>query len=364
MEPQLPLPSYPSSPLHVAPPDLPKDQGVHTRLVAIGGGTGLPIVLRGMRGALDSLGGEQSGATVDSLTAIVTVTDDGGSSGWVRRELGTLPPGDIRNCLAALAEGSPLADLLQHRFNDTRERSGHSVGNLMLAGLAQITGNFADAVEQMARMLRIRGRVLPSTQENIALRAQFVAGDVVEGETAIAGQRRPIQRLSLERPVRPVPETLRALINADVIVVGPGSLYTSVLPNLLVGGIAPTISGVDAVRIYVANVMTEPGETDGFSLDDHLRVLYEHVGMHLFDYILVNDRSLTPARATQERRLGAVPITWRGEGLPHAGNATVMSAALLDETPGQIRHSPEELGATIMRLGRAGRPGANVPKLR
>ena len=363
MEPQLPLPSYESS-LHVPPPDLQTDRGRLPRLVAIGGGTGLPVVLRGLRAALDSLGGGPSAANPDSLTAIVTVTDDGGSSGWVRRELGTLPPGDIRNCLAALADGSPLADLLQYRFNDTRERSGHSVGNLMLAGLAQITGNFADAVEQMARMLRIRGRVLPSTQENIALRAQFVAGDVVEGETAIARQRRPIQRLSLERPVRPVPETLRALINADVIVVGPGSLYTSVLPNLLVGGIAPTISGVDAVRVYVANVMTEPGETDGFSLDDHLRVLYEHVGMHLFDYVLVNDRSLTPVRAALEQRLGAEPITWHGEALPHAGHATVISAGLLDEAPGQLRHSPEELGAGIMRLARAGRPRANFPKLR
>jgi uncharacterized cofD-like protein len=361
VEPDLPLQSSPSS----LPPPLTafKEPARRERLVAIGGGTGLPVVLRGLRAGLERGDRALTTPPLDQLTAIVTVTDDGGSSGWVRRELGTLPPGDIRNCLAALADDSPLADLLQHRFNDTRERSGHSVGNLMLAGLAQITGDFAEAVDQMARMLRTRGRVLPSTQESISLRAQFESGDVIEGETAIAHQRRRIRRLSLERPVRPLPEALRALINADGIVIGPGSLYTSVLPNLLVGGIAATLSGVDAVRIYVANVMTEPGETDGFSLDDHLRVLHEHVGMHLFDYVIVNSRPLTPARAALERRAGAEPVIWDGS-LPHGGGATVVVADLLSEQPSQVRHSPEDLGATIMSLVRRGRPRRDVSQHR
>lgn len=363
MEPQLPLQRSPPA-LRVTPPGALTQSPRGPRLVAIGGGTGLPAVLAGVR---DKLAHSDAASPVlpalDSLTAIVTVTDDGGSSGWVRRELGTLPPGDIRNCLAALADASPLARLLQHRFNDTRETTGHSVGNLMLAGLAQITGDFAEAVDQMARMLSTNGRVLPSTRESISLRAQFDSGEVIEGEAAIAGRGRPIRRLWLERPVRPLPDALRALINADGIVVGPGSLYTSVLPNLLVSGIAPTMSGVNAVRIYVANLMTEPGETDGFSLDDHLRVIHEHVGMQLFDYVLVNTRPLTVARAREQARRGAEPVVY-SQALRHAGRASIVTADLLTELPtGEVRHSADELGAAIVRLVRSGRPETDVPNL-
>ena len=326
------------------------------RLVAIGGGTGLPVVLAALRHALPTAHGlAPSDVDIDRLTAIVTVTDDGGSSGWVRRELGTLPPGDIRNCLAALAGDSALAQLLQHRFNDSRERSGHSIGNLMLAGLAQITGSFADAVDQLGRALSSAGRVLPSTAESIALRAEFVSGSIVEGESAIAQQGQPIRRLSLERPVRPLPEALRALINADAVIVGPGSLYTSVLPNLLVDGVAATLSGIDAVRILVANLMTEPGETDGFSVDDHLRVLREHVGLDLFDYILVNVRGLTGRRGAEQARHGSVLVTFDGRAR-HAGSAVVVFADLLAELPtGEVRHDPARLGAALLRLVRRGR---------
>jgi uncharacterized cofD-like protein len=331
------------------------------RIVAIGGGTGLPTVLYGLRRALPHESTPHP--DIHALTAIVTVTDDGGNSGWIRRELGTLPPGDIRNCLAALTEGSPFARLLQHRFKDTRELAGHSVGNLMLAALAQITGDFAEAVNQMSALVSTQGRVLPSTREDICLRAQFESGEVLEGETAIASRRRPIRRLSLERPVRPLPDALRALINADGIVIGPGSLYTSVLPNLLVGGIAPTISGVNAVRIYVANLMTEPGETDGFSLDDHLRVIHDHVGMHLFDYVIVNTRPLTPSRAAAQALTGAEPVL-SSEPLLHGGAAAVVAADLLAELgSGEVRHDAEELGALILRLVAAGRPKATEIKL-
>jgi len=331
------------------------------RVVAIGGGTGLPSVLRGLRPLLADRG--QSADDLDGLTAIVTVTDDGGHSGWVRRELGTLPPGDVRNCLAALSDGSPLARLLQHRFDDSREFAGHSVGNLMLAGLAQITGDFAEAVNQMEQLLTTHGRVLPSTQESICLRAQFESGDVIDGETAIAGRHGRIRRLSLERPVRPLPDALRALINADGIVVGPGSLYTSVLPNLLVGGIAPTISSVNGVRIYVANLMTEPGETDHFSLDDHLRVIYDHVGAHLFDYVLVNRRQLTPCRAADQAQGGAHPIAV-SVPLEFAGQAEVVGGDFLTELPdGEVRHAPGDLAAAILRLIARGRPDQRGAKL-
>jgi len=346
------IPSATSMPPPLASPHAP-------RIVAIGGGTGLPVVLHGLRAALAPP--HATDADIDSITAIVTVTDDGGNSGWIRRELGTLPPGDIRNCLAALADG-PFARLLQHRFADTRELSGHSLGNLMLAGLAQITGDFAEAVNQISALLSARGRVLPSTRESIRLRACFDTGEVIEGERAIAERHQPIRRLSLERAVRPLPEAIRALINADGIVVGPGSLYTSVLPNLLVDGIAPTISGVNAVRIYVANLMTEPGETDGYSLDDHLRVLHEHVGMQLFDYVLVNTQAPAPMRAAGARLEGE-PVVY-SRPLEHAGGAAVASEALLSEMPaGEIRHTPDRLGAAILRLVASGRPKTPEIKL-
>lgn len=355
MEPQLSLQRSPSATHSQLAGRLEQDTR-GPRIVAIGGGTGLPAVLTGVRGRLIGTQSRDSLITPESLTAIVTVTDDGGSSGWVRREFGLLPPGDIRNCLAALADSSPLARLLQHRFDGARESTGHSLGNLMLAGLAQITGDFAEAVEQMSRMLSTSGRVLPSTRESISLRAEFETGEIVEGETAIVGKRQAITRLSLERPVRPLPEAVRALINADGIVVGPGSLYTSVLPNLLVGGIAPTLSGVNGVRIYVANLMTEPGETDGFSLDDHLRVIYEHVGMHLFDYVLVNRRPLSTSRSAAQARNGAHPV-YGSAALPYGGGAEIVYADLLTELPsGDVRHSPEELGIAILRLVQAGRP--------
>ena len=187
----------------------------------------------------------------DCLTAIVTVTDDGGSSGRLRRELGILPPGDVRNCLEALApEDSPLAALLAHRFTGDNGLNGHPVGNLLLAALTQMTGNFQRAVESLGDLLHLRGAVLSSTAEHVTLKAELHGGEIVRGETTIVERRQPIKRLSLERPARPLPEALRALINADAIVIGPGSLYTSILPNLLVDGVASTLSGVDAVRIY------------------------------------------------------------------------------------------------------------------
>ena len=251
------------------------------RIVALGGGTGLPAVLEGLCRLADASGPVAN----DAITAVVTVTDDGGSSGKLRREYGMLPPGDVRNCLTALVEAdSPFRQLLQHRIGD----AAHPIGNLLLTALTQITGNFPDAVSQLGQMLGLRGRVLPTTGEDVHLKAEMQSGQIVTGETAIVQERRPIRRLSLDPSPRPLPDVLRALVNADAIVVGPGSLYSSTLPNLLVEGIASTISGVNAVRIYVANLMTEPGETDGFSLDDHLRVIREHAGYDLFDYILVN----------------------------------------------------------------------------
>ncbi len=253
------------------------------------------------------------------MTAVVTVTDDGGSSGRLRREFGVLPPGDIRNCMAALAAAdSPFRQLLQHRFGSEPGFDGHPIGNLLLTALTQITGDFVSAVNRLSEVMDLRGRVLPTTGENVRLRAEMESGQVLTGETAIVEKRLKIRRMSLDPSPRPLPEVLQALVNADGIVIGPGSLYTSIIPNLLVEGIASTIYGVNAVRIYVANLMTEPGETDGYSLDDHLRAIRLHAGFDLFDYVLVNRRPLNAKAIEKYRTQGArpvedvAPLAWAG----------------------------------------------------
>jgi uncharacterized cofD-like protein len=324
------------------------------RLVAIGGGTGLPVVLRGLsRAGMTEDGSEPT----TQLTAIVTVTDDGGNSGDLRRDLGILPPGDIRNCLAALAAmPEPLTQLLQHRFTGDHSLSGHAVGSLLIAAMTQMTGDFALAVDQLSQILNVQGRILPSTREDVTLRAEFASGESQEGETAIVARRTPIKRLSLQRPVRPLPDAIRALVNADAIVVGPGSLYTSILPNLLVDGIAATMSGVDAVRIYVANLMTEPGETDEMSLEDHLRVIREHVGLNLFDYVLVNRTQLKEPMVVEYAQRGARPVARHG-GTQLLGDTPLIERDLTwSYGGGKIRHEPGQLARAILDLVAQGRP--------
>ena len=323
------------------------------RIAAIGGGTGLPSVLEG----LCAQAVEAGTSSPDTVTAIVTVTDDGGSSGRLRDEFGVLPPGDVRNCLAALTNpDSPFKQLLQHRFGTSDEFIGHPLGNLLLTALTQITGDFAEAVSQLGSMIGLRGRVLPTTVENVRLRAEMESGHIVTGETAIVERRLQIRRLTLEPSPRPVPEVLRALVNADGIVVGPGSLYTSLLPNLLVEGMASTIYGVNAVRIYVANLMTEPGETDGYTLDDHLKAIRLHAGFDLFDYILVNRRPLDWVAAERYAQQGSTPVVCR-EPLQWAGRAAIVECDLaVDYDSRKIRHQPQSLARAIRALVTAGRP--------
>jgi uncharacterized cofD-like protein len=328
------------------------------RCVAIGGGTGLPAVLAGLRSALStSRRAIDLNDARDRLTAIVTMTDDGGSSGWLRRQLDILPTGDVRNCLAALApEDSPFCDLIQHRFTGVDDVAGHPMGNLLLAALTQMSGDFQTAVGTLASMMSLEGLVLPSTTENVRLRAEFDSGETRVGETAIVSCGSPIRRLALERPVRPVPEALRALINADVIVVGPGSLYTSVIPILLIDGIASTISGVRAVRIYVANLMTEPGETEGYTLADHLDAIRRHAGFDLFDYVLVNRRAVDPAAQAQYARAGSAPVVRDGRRPPGARPVLVERDLAWQVERGKIRHAPKPLAEAILELARMGRP--------
>jgi len=213
-----------------------------------------------------------------------------------------------------------------------------------------MTGDFAAAVEQLGGMLGICGRVFPSTCEDVTLRAEFVSGDVAFGETEIVSRGKPIRRLSLGRPVRPLPDALRALVNADAVVVGPGSLYTSLLPNLLVGGLAPTLSAANGVRIYVANLMTQRGETDGFTLEDHLRVIREHAGARLFDYVLVNTRPISAFAAAEQRRQGAEPIPSPAGDTTEEGIRIVRGEFAIELPGGEVRHSPEVLSAAILDL--------------
>lgn len=325
-----------------APEAVHSGSSLPRRIVALGGGTGLPAVLRSLR--------LMFGAAVpeEAITAIVAVTDDGGSSGRLRSELRIPPPGDVRNCVAALADdGSPLARLLQHRFSGG-ELDGHPLGNVMLAALTQqMNGDFASAVRAFERIVGSGGRVLPATGQDVRLKAECESGEVIVGETAITTCGRPIRRLTLEHSARPLPEAIEALVNADVIIVGPGSLYTSILPVLMVDGVAPTMYGVNATRIYVANLMTEPGATDGFSFERHLDVIHQHVGLPLFDYVLVNNGAVPEHSLARYARNCAHPIRCESSRTMH-GSAQIVGRNLTWEIEdGKLRHDPRNLATAI-----------------
>lgn len=279
------------------------------RIVTIGGGTGLSVILRGLKEF-----------QVD-LTAVVTVADDGGSSGRLRSDLAMPPPGDIRNCLVALADTEPLLErLLQFRFPAGEGLAGHSFGNLFLAAMTHIMGDFISAIRETSRVLAVHGRVLPAVQDDVILKAVLEDGTVVRGESNIPHAGVRIERVELEpENVTPLPEVLQAIEEADAIVVGPGSLYTSVLPNLLVPGIAEAVKASKAKKIYVCNVMTQPGETDTFTAAHHVEVIYRHVSMRLFDYILVNGASLPQEALKQYQEQDSYPVMVDMEALHRLG---------------------------------------------
>ncbi len=251
------------------------------KIVAIGGGTGLANLLRGLK--------EYTG----NLTAIVTVADDGGSSGVLRRELGVLPPGDVRNCIAALAEAEPLmTKLFQYRFSDGSGLAGHSFGNLFIVAMSGVTGNFEDAIRQTSRVLAVRGQIIPSTLANVTLYADTENARTIEGESSIgAGKDNGRIRQVYLRPESPPahPDAVRAILEADMVILGPGSLYTSILPNLLVEGIRRSLIASPAVKVYVCNVATQPNETDDFSVADHVAAIDQHIGKNLIHYVVAND---------------------------------------------------------------------------
>ncbi len=310
------------------------------RIVALGGGTGLSTLLRGLK--------QHS----SNITAIVTVTDDGGSSGRLTQEKGMIPPGDIRNCLVALADAEKsMTDLFQHRFkNDSGSLSGHSMGNLLIAALAdQAHGDFETAIEIASDVLAIRGRVVPSTLDRVRLRAEMVDGTEICGETKIVQAMKPIKQVHLDPSFcKAYDETIEAILTADLICIGPGSVYTSVIPNLLVPGIAEAIKESNAIKIYICNVMTQPGESDSFTASEHVISILNNVKLRTFDYVLVNtgtpsDSSLDKYRDVGQRLVEADIDIIRKMGYK------VLHGNFMSETD-FVRHDPMKVVSRVMAL--------------
>jgi len=308
------------------------------KVVMIGGGTGMPNLLVGMK------------EYTDNLSAIVTVADEGGSSGRLRKQFHMLPPGDIRNCLVAMADEEPLmGKLFQHRFTARGDLKGHAFGNLFLTAMAEVTGDFSRAIAESSRVLAVRGRVIPVTLDLVQLGARLKDGRFVKGESRFATAGSPIDRLQLVPPhVRANPDALRALEQGDIIVFTPGSLYTSVIPNLLVPGVRQAINGSRGLRVYACNVMTEPGETDGFSAADHLETLHSYLAGRV-DAVVVNTERAPERLLERYRSEGAQPVAADIGRLRQTG-AKVLEARVLNFRGDYIRHDPGRLARAIMRL--------------
>jgi uncharacterized cofD-like protein len=283
------------------------------------------------------------------------VTDDGGSSGRLREEFQILPPGDIRNCLVALAEDERLLTrLFRYRFESDGHLSGHSFGNLFLTALSAVTGDFLEAIKLTSEVLAIKGRIFPSTMEDVSLVAELADGSTVMGETRIVESRSRIAKLRLSNDgCRPLPETLEAIKSADLITIGPGSLYTSIIPNMLVGGIAAAIGESRAVRVYVCNIMTQPGETDGFSVEDHLRVLLEYAPALAIDFVVLNIAPISASLREKYLAEGSVEVMMENEAellLPRISRQPrVLSGDLLSQHD-VVRHDPAKLAAMLVNV--------------
>ncbi len=308
-------------------------------VVAIGGGTGLSTLLRGLK------------YHTSDIVAIVAVSDDGGSSGRLQREMNTLPPGDVRNCLVALADDEDLMTrLLQYRFEDVPSVEGHSLGNLFIAALTAITGDFERAVKETSKVLAIRGRVLPATLDHIALCARLTDGMVVRGETQVSHTDGRIERVYLDPP-DPValPEAVGAILEADLVIIGPGSTYTSLVPNLLVPGVTDALKATSAIRVFVCNVMTQPGETDLLvRASDQVRALTDHAGGKVFDYVLVNEAVPSLEVLNRYERAGASIVQPDVEEVGRLGLIPIGGDLISHDD--YARHDPEKLAQATLRL--------------
>jgi uncharacterized cofD-like protein len=308
------------------------------KVVALGGGTGLSTLLRGLK------------HVTDDITAIVAVSDDGGSSGRLRVEMGVLPPGDIRNCLVALADSESLmAELFSYRFTGTGSLAGHSFGNLFIAAMSEITGDFELAVKRSSEVLAIRGRVLPATCDDCSLGAILADGRRVMGESVLASYDSPIERVFLSpADCHPLPEALDAIEQADAIVLGPGSLYTSVMPTLLVPGMPEAIKRSRAVKVYACNVMTESGETTGYTAQRHLEALRAHAGPDIVEWIIVSTSTISDELRRRYLEEGAEPVEYDADALRAMG-VGVMEVDVSSQTE-IVRHDPMRLALAVAEV--------------
>jgi uncharacterized cofD-like protein len=324
------------------------------RVVAIGGGTGLSTLLRGLKGHVTAPNqpAQETGLIAD-LAAVVTVTDDGGSSGRLRRAFNMLPPGDLRNCMVALStEEDLLAQLFAHRFSRGDSLKGHNFGNLFVAALTEITGDFAHAIQLASKILATRGRIYPVTTANATLVARMDDGSQVRGETKITASSKRIKELMLDPPdAAPLPETLEAIDRADLITVGPGSLYTSLICNLLVQGIPAALARARGVRVYICNLMTEANESLGLTASEHIERIYEHTGAPIFDYALVNTRAFSPETLARYADEGASPIEADIDRIEALGVRCI--AGDFASEGNVVRHAAGRVTGALLALGGA-----------
>ncbi|WP_335871616.1 gluconeogenesis factor YvcK family protein [Bacillus sp. 2205SS5-2] len=309
------------------------------KIVILGGGTGLPVLLRGLKKyPLD-------------ITAIVTVADDGGSSGRLRNDLDIPPPGDVRNVLAALSDVEPLIEqLFQHRFQTTNELTGHSLGNLIIAALTSISGDFVHAIQEMSRVLNVRGKVLPAANQSVVLHAEMEDGSIVSGESKIPYSGKKIKKVFLTpEKTDPLPETITAIREADLIIIGPGSLYTSILPNLLVPQIGEEVSKAKAKKVYICNIMTQAGETLDFTASDHVKAIYHHMNSQFIDIILVNNEEVPLEVQMKYKEELAKPVVYDIDRLKELG-LDVLYKNILSYEGEYIRHNTDEVAKIIYTL--------------
>ena len=312
--------------------------GKGPNVTVVGGGHGLSVLLRGIK------------AATSNVTAVVTVADDGGSSGRLREEFGIIPPGDLRNCLVALADTEPLMEkLFQYRFKGKSELAGHSFGNLFIAAMNEVTGDMEQALQESSKVLAVKGQVLPASKDHVRLDAIMEDGTIVEGESQIPEVHKKIHRVRLfPEHVQPVQSALDALKNADAIILGPGSLYTSIMPNLLVDGVAEAIRKSKAIKIYICNVMSQPGETDGYTASMHAKAIIDHGGKGIIDYMLVNDSPISPEMQEFYAGKGAYPVEVDEEAINALGVGFV-KADIINEQE-LIRHDPDKLSKAVMNM--------------
>ena len=340
----------------VANPILPSTTRPDFRVVAMGGGTGLSTLLRGLKQYVPSTTGHKAGTCDDApclisdLSAIVTVTDDGGSSGRLRKDFNMLPPGDLRNCMVALSEDEHLISrLFRHRFKTGKELEGHSFGNLFVAALAEMTGDFGQAIKLSAEVLAMRGHIYPATFADATLTARMADGSIVRGETNITASRESIVELMLDPAVvEPLPETLDAIAKADLITLGPGSLYTSLITNLLVRGIPEALATAQGTRVYIANLMTQANESLHLTASQHIERIYDHTRQPIFDYALVNTAPVSEAVRQRYAAEGAEVIEADIERIEAMGIRCITGNFAAEGDV--LRHASERVAATVLEL--------------